>query len=191
MSPFLSSLLPFILHVRALLGAAGPWPNWGLKPPSCKVVGCQASSDLQLGAHAMPLLLWAIKGKWERNVQIPLVILTYILSNGVEWLHELTITTWWKEEKLPGRNREPMWGADWKSWDRGLIRCSCTLYIEQSITFLFCYTTQAPHPCPVSNNFKYFLRCLRQKHMSDKKSVREEPVGSMFRSDMSKILQLY
>ena len=118
MSPFLSSPLPFILHVRALLGAAGPWPNWGLKPPSCKAAGCQTSSDLQLGAHAMPLLLWAIKGKWERDVQIPLAILTYILSNRVEWLHELTITTW-KEAKLPGPNRELTWRADgglgWRS----------------------------------------------------------------------------
>lgn len=26
MSPFLSSLLFLFLHVRALLGAAGPWP---------------------------------------------------------------------------------------------------------------------------------------------------------------------
>lgn len=75
-SPFLSSPLLFILHVRALLGAAGPSPNWALQPPSCKVVGCQTSPDLQLGAHAMRLLLWAIKGKWERDVQIPLAILT-------------------------------------------------------------------------------------------------------------------
>lgn len=112
MSHFLSSILPFILHVRALLGAAGPWPNWGLKPPSCKVVGCQTSSDLQLGAHAMALLLWAIKGKWQRDVQIPLAILTYILSNRVEWLHGLTITTWWKEANLPGPNRELTWRAD-------------------------------------------------------------------------------
>lgn len=112
MSLFLSSLLPFILHVRALLGAAGPWPNWGLKHPSCKVVGRQTSSDLQLGAHAMPLLLWAIKGKWERDVQIPLAILTYILSNRIEWLCELTITTCWKEANLPGPNRELTWRAD-------------------------------------------------------------------------------
>lgn len=75
-SPFLSSPLLFILHVRALLGAAGPSPNWALQPPFCKVVGCQTSPDLQLGAHAMRLLLWAIKGKWERDVQIPLAILT-------------------------------------------------------------------------------------------------------------------
>lgn len=60
---FLSSLLPFFLHVRVLLGAAGPWPYWSLNPPSCKAVGCQTSSDLQPEAHAMPLLLWAIKGK--------------------------------------------------------------------------------------------------------------------------------
>lgn len=112
LSSFLLSFLPFILHVRALLGAAGPWPNWGLKPPSCKVVGRQTSTDLQLGAHAMPLLLWAIKGKWERDVQILLAILTYILSNRVEWLHVLTITTWLKEANLPGPNRELTWRAD-------------------------------------------------------------------------------
>lgn len=112
MPPFLSSLPPFILHVRALLGAAGPWPNWGLEHPSCKVVGCQTSSDLQLGAHAIPLLLWAIKGKWERDVQIPLAILTYILSNRVKRLPKLTITTCWKEPNLPGPNWELTWRAD-------------------------------------------------------------------------------
>lgn len=42
----------------------------------------------------MPLLLWAIKGKRECDVQIPLAILTYILSSSAEWLHVLTITTW-------------------------------------------------------------------------------------------------
>lgn len=70
MSPFLSSLLFFFLHVRALLGAAGPGHYWSLNPPSCKGVRCQTSSDLQLRAHAISLLLWVIKGKWEHSVQI-------------------------------------------------------------------------------------------------------------------------
>lgn len=81
MSPFLSSLLFFFLHVRALLGAAGPGHYWSLNPPSCKVVGCQTSSDLQLGAHAISLLLWVIKGKWEHSVQALPAILTCILSS--------------------------------------------------------------------------------------------------------------
>lgn len=81
MSPFLSSFLSFFLHVRALLGAAGPGHYWGLNPPSCKVVRCQTSSDLQLRAHAISLLLWVIKGKWEHSVQILPAILTCILSS--------------------------------------------------------------------------------------------------------------
>lgn len=124
MSPFLSSLLPFILHVRALLGAAGPWPNWGRKQPSCKVVGRQTSSDLQLGAHAIPLLLWAIKGKWERDVQIPLAILTYILSNRVERLHELTITTCWKEPTESSRE------GQMEGWDSGQIKSAADLLLH-------------------------------------------------------------
>lgn len=130
MSSFLSSFLPFFLHVRALLGAAGPWPNWGLKPPSCKVVGRQTSTDSWLGAHAMPLLLWAIKGKWERDVQIPLAILTYILSNRVEWLHVLTITTWWKEENLPGPKSSREGQMESVGWDSGLIRSAADLLLH-------------------------------------------------------------
>lgn len=57
------SSLSFFLHVRALLGAAGPGHYWSLNPPSCKVVRCQTSCDLQLRAHAISLLLWVIKGK--------------------------------------------------------------------------------------------------------------------------------
>lgn len=81
MSPFLSSLLSFFLHVRALLGAAGPGHYWSLNPPSCKVVRCQTSSDLQLRAHAISLLLWVIKGKWEHSGRILPAILTCILSS--------------------------------------------------------------------------------------------------------------
>lgn len=80
MSPFLSSHFFFFLHVRALLGAAGPGHYRSWNPPSCKVVRCQTSSDLQLWAHAISLLLWVIKGKWEHSVQILPVILTCILS---------------------------------------------------------------------------------------------------------------
>ena len=115
----------------------------------------------------MPLLLWAIKGKWERDVQIPLAILTYILSNGVEWLHELTITTWWKEASLPGPNRELTWRADGglAEWSDKISCLPALAYTEQSITFLFCYTTLAPQPCLASNHIKYFLGCSRQEHL--------------------------
>lgn len=78
---FLSSLFFFFLHVRALLGAAGPGHYWSLNPPSCKGGRCQTSSDLQLTAHAISLLLWVIKGKWEHGVQILPAILTCILSS--------------------------------------------------------------------------------------------------------------
>lgn len=86
--PFLSSFFSFFLHVRALLGTAGPGYYWSLNPPSCKVLRCQTSSDLQLRAHAISLLLWVIKGKWEHSVQILPAILTCILSSrAAAWIN--------------------------------------------------------------------------------------------------------
>ena len=138
--PYFSFIsLLFILHVRALLGAAGLRPNWGLQPPSCKVLGRQTSSDLQLGAHAMSLLRWAIKGKWVRDFQIPLAILTYILSNRVvaariDYKHMLKSG----EPSRPqqGAHVKDRWRVEIVLWSNQLLTCSCILYIGQSITFL-------------------------------------------------------
>lgn len=164
MSAFLSSPLPSILHVRPLVGAAGLQPNSGLEHPSRKVLGRHTSSDLQLGAHTMPLLLWAIKGKWERDDQIPLAILTYILSNRVAaWTDYKHMLKRGKTFQVP---TDSSFEGQMEGSDSDNISCwPAPAYIDQSIPSLYFCTTLAPQPCLASNHIKNFLRCLRHEHL--------------------------
>lgn len=84
----------------------------------------------------MPLLLWAIKGKWERDVQIPLAILTCILSNGID------VAAWTDYNHMvetAKASRHPTWSSREGSEQRSdKISCwpALACYVWSGIPFL-------------------------------------------------------